>query len=382
MSGKEGKNARAKAWLKGEMRPYRSSVALLAALTAFGAFLSLSFAYLTRFLVNGAFEKDRRTLMIFAVTLAGIVVLRVVLQTTNNYLTERARAKITVGLRNRLFHRALCADYPAFERYHSGDLVNRLTTDVGEVASDSVSILPAVTGMIIQAVGAFAALLTLDGIFTAIYFAGAVVVVGCSALLRKKLKRYHRETVEADGANRAFMQESFSSVLTLKAYGAEERSARKSERILDGYFRKRMQRNRLRSLTGGAFSLIGSAGLLFAVIWYGVRVMNGTMDYGSILSVVLLLGQIQHPVTAFSSVMPVVYARAASAERLCEIDGLPAEYGTNATKKGRGAELYRSMRALKIERLSFGYEGREEVLDGASAVIGKGETVCLTGSSG
>lgn len=380
MSEKAQKNTQAKAWLKREMLPYRLSVFFLSALTAVGAVLSLSFAYLTRYLVNGAFEKSRRLLIVFAAVLAGIVVARVILQATTNYLSERTRAKITVGLRNRLFNRILCADYLSFEQYHSGDLLNRLTTDVGEVASDSVGILPAVTGMAIQAVGAFAALLTLDRIFTAIYFAGAVVVVGASVLLRKKTKQYHRETVEADGENRAFIQESFSSALTLKAYDAETRSTEKSEKILGKYFRKRMRRNRLRTVTGGAFSLVGSAGLLFAVIWYGVRVMNGSMDYGSILSVVLLLGQIQHPVTTFSSVMPLLYARTASAERLCEIDGMPRE--DRATVKEDPETLYQSMSAIRIDRLSFGYDGREEVLADASAVIGKGETVCLTGNSG
>ena len=55
-----------KAWLKREMRPYRPFILFLTALTVAGTLLSLAFAYLTRYLVNSASEKDGKRLILFA----------------------------------------------------------------------------------------------------------------------------------------------------------------------------------------------------------------------------------------------------------------------------------------------------------------------------
>ena len=229
-----------KAWLKREMRPYRPFILFLTALTVAGTLLSLAFAYLTRYLVNSASEKDGKRLILFAVILLSTLLLRILVQTAVKYLSEKGRAKISVELKNKLFFRTLRADYASFEKYHSGDLLNRFDSDVTEVAADSVNIFPAVAGMIVQCVGAVAALLTLDPLFTAIFVAGAAVVGILTALFRRKVMSYHREMTEAKGESRAFMQESLTSALTLKAYGTEEKSAEKSRGLLDIYYRKRI----------------------------------------------------------------------------------------------------------------------------------------------
>lgn len=367
-----------KAWLKREMRPYRPFILFLTALTVAGTLLSLAFAYLTRYLVNSASEKDGKRLILFAVILLSTLLLRILVQTAVKYLSEKGRAKISVELKNKLFFRTLRADYASFEKYHSGDLLNRFDSDVTEVAADSVNIFPAVAGMIVQCVGAVAALLTLDPLFTAIFVAGAAVVGILTALFRRKVMSYHREMTEAKGESRAFMQESLTSALTLKAYGTEEKSAEKSRGLLDIYYRKRMKRARFTAGMSGVFSLLGNAGFIFAVIWCGVGIMRGTTDYGSILSIVLLLGQLQHPVSAFSSVMPLVYARAASAQRLCELEEIPPEPQGSSDI----GPLYAGLeRFIVEERITFDY-GRERLFCGASAEIEKGSVVCITGGSG
>lgn len=92
-----------KAWLKREMRPYRPFILFLTALTVAGTLLSLAFAYLTRYLVNSASEKDGKRLILFAVILLSTLLLRILVQTAVKYLSEKGRAKISVELKNKLF---------------------------------------------------------------------------------------------------------------------------------------------------------------------------------------------------------------------------------------------------------------------------------------
>lgn len=368
-----------KAWIKKELRSYRTFVFFLAFCTAFATLLSLAFAYLVRYLINSAAGGESKKLWTFAAVLLGVLLLRIALQTVTGFFSEKLRAKIVTELRVRCFSKILRSDYAKVQGYHSGELLNRLTSDIQEVATDTVGLLPAIVGMIVQCVGAIAALLTIDPLFTAIYVVCGGIFALITAFFRKQIKKRQKAVLEADGATRAFMQEGVSSVITLKAYGAEEKTKEKAQSFANTYYQKRMSRNYLRSSMGAIFSLLSNFGLIFAVVWCSVSVLGGNDDYGSILSVILLLMQLQHPLTSFSSLVPVYYARIASGERLQELDELPCEDLSNTDCDF--AKMYADMQEIDCRNVAFDY-GREGVLFGVDARLKKGEIVCLTGASG
>ena len=377
---KENVSQKGKLWLKKEMRPYRAFVLFLTLVAVVTTALSLAFAYMVKYLINSATAKNARALWIFSAVLLGVLLLRITLQTVSGYLAEKLRAKIVTELRTKTFSKILRSDYGQLQGYHSGELITRLTTDINEVSVDTVGLLPAIVGMVVQCLGAIVALLTIDPLFTAIYVVCGAIFGGITALFRKQIKKRQKDVLQADGASRSFMQESISSVMTLKAYGAEEKTTDKAKGLGEIYYQKRMKRNTVRTSMSAVFTLLSNFGLIFAVVWCSVSVLVGeTTDYGSILSVILLLMQLQHPFSAFSSVIPVYYARLTSGERLQEIDALPCETLTNDTSNAK--KLYSEMQSLAFENITFDY-GRERVLTNASATINRGEIVCVTGASG
>lgn len=368
-----------KEWIKKEMRPYSAFIFFLTILTVFATVLSLAFAYMTKYLINSATDKRSDRLFIFSAVLLGILLLRIVLQTLSGYWAEKLRASMVAKLRTKTFAKILRSDYAQIKEYHSGELLNRLTSDIQEVVSDTVGLMPSIVGMLVQCVGAVSALLTINWQFTCFYVICGGLFGGISAFFRKQIRKRQKEVLEADGQSRSFMQESIASVMTLKAYGAEERTAGKAQTLSEVYYRKRMRRNTLRSGMNAVFSLLSNFGLIFAVIWCSVSILwYNNNDYGSILSVILLLMQLQHPFSAFSSVIPAYYSRIASAERLCAIDKM-AEESVSEFEKSRN--LYVGLQSLCFENVDFSY-GREPILTGADARIKIGEIVCLTGASG
>lgn len=372
------KSENGKKWIKKEMRPYRGFVLFLTCLTVVSTGLSVVFAYMVQFLVNSATDGNSQLLWIFSLTILGVLLVRIALQTFSGHASEHLRAKITSELRTRTFGKILRSDYAKIQGYHSGELLNRLTSDIQEMSMATVGLLPAIVGMIVQCFGAIAALVTIDPLFTLLYVICGCVFGGVTAFFRKQIKKRQKEVLEVDGKARAFMQEGVSSVMTIKAYGAEAKTEQKAKGISELYYQKRMQRMRLRSLMNVLFSLLGNFGLIFAVVWCSVSVLNGNTNYGSILSVILLLMQLQHPFAAFSSIVPVYYARLTSGERLNEIETLPCE---TIAKNEMEANLYDELQDISMENVAFTY-GRDDVLKNANATIGKGEIVCLTGASG
>lgn len=373
MKGKS-ENKQGILWLKKHMRKYQGAIVFLACLSAVATALSLAFAVLVRYLINSAADGNENGIWIFAAVLLGVLLVRITLNTLAQYLAERQRAKITSELRTQMFGKLLRSDYARLQGYHSGELITRLTSDVQEVSTDTVGLLPSLVGMIVQCFGAIAALMYIDPLFTAIYVVCGGVFGGITAVFRRQIKKRQQQVLVADGASRSFMQEGVASVLTLKAYGAEEKTQEKAGALASVYYQKRMSRNRLSSLMRAMFSLLGNFGLIFAVIWCSINVLHNDGDYGSMLSVVLLLMQLQQPFTSISSWLPIYYARTTSAERLCEIEDIPCE--TIAFEAQEEHPV-----AIELEDVDFTY-GRDVVLSKASVRLSMGQTVCVTGASG
>ncbi len=368
-----------KAWLKKETRHYNGNVYFLTVLSVSVTVFTLAFAYLVRYLINSASEKNETKLWIFSAILLGTLLCKILLKTLSGFFSERLRTKMYSELRTRLFSKILRSDYARVQSYHSGELLNRLTGDVQEISVDTAGLLPTVAGMVVQCLGAIAALLTIDPLFTGIYVVCGGIFAGLTALFRRQIKKRHKEVLEADGKTRSFMQEGLSSVMTVKAYNAEGKATKKAKALSAVYYDKRMRRNALRSEMNFIFTMLSNFGLIFAVVWCSVSVLQGNEDYGSILSVILLLMQLQQPLTSFSSVLPVYYSRIACAERLAEIEDIPVE--ESAKESGEIQKLYDNLTAIHFRNLYFSYD-RDSILKGASNFVRKGEIVCLTGPSG
>ena len=373
---KEQPQNNGKAWLKKEMRPYRASIAFLTFLTVTASLSSLAFAYLVRFVIDNATDRKATLLWTFAAILLGLVLLKILLKTIDAFYAEKLRAKMTAELRTKLFSKIIRSNYAKISEYHSGNLLNRLTTDVQEVVADTVGLVPTLAAMGVQCIGSIIALLTIDPLFTGLYVVCGAAFGGLAALFRRQLKKRQKDVLQADGDHRAFMQEGVSSTMTLKAYGAENKTTEKASIFAQKYYGKRMKRNTLRSFMSALFSLLSNSGLILAVVWGGVSVYNGNKDFGEILSVILLLMQFQQPLTGFSAVIPAYYSRIASGERLAEIDDIPSETIADGLDFN-----YNDLSKIRFANVTFSY-GRDIVLNQANVEITKGDIVCLTGASG
>ncbi len=372
---KKQTEAKGKIWLSHNISKYRPSVWALAIMTVFATVCSVGFAYLSGSLVDSATDGNRQKLIILAGVVLGLLILRIFLRAIINYVAERCRATVVTDLRCKLFKKVLKSDYASIKDYHSGDIITRITVDASEIASTTVSILPQTLGMIVQIIGALIALFFIDVWFTLFFVVGGAVLIGISAFFRKKTKWYYKEIVSADSQSRSFMQESVVSSLTVKAYGAEEKTAKKAENILSSYKNRRLGRAKLTSFIGVLYSVVTNLGLVLAIIWCSFGIMNG-MAYGAVLSIVLLMEQLQRPLNTVSSIMPAYYSRQASAERLCEIDNFENEQIVDKTLLD-----YSQITALNVENVEFSYD-KDIVLDNVNLCFKKGEFACIHGVSG
>lgn len=369
---RETANLSVNAFIREKTKEYYGRIALLALLSLVTACLSLGFSYSAKYIVNSA-ETGKNVALAITVSLT-LLLSRILLGSVYNYGSSKLRARIVKKLRNELFSDVVNADALKMGPMHSGELINRFTSDVNEVASDTVYIIPTAVGVVARLVGTLALLFVVDAAFALIFLVGSLLTMGVVALYRKKIRRYRKETLETDGAVRSFVQESVSASVTVKAYNAEKNVIRRETGLDDAYYRAVMKRNLLNSVMSGVYSLIGNAGLIFSIIYFGVGgALSASVDYGAALTVILLLLGVQQPINSLSAVVSARYTLSVSASRLKEVSDIEK---TPADKS-----IIDDFEYIELKNVGFSY-GTRETLKGLSFSLKKGEKVCVYGDSG
>ncbi len=376
---KKGKKSGALSWLLKNSKGQHGKIVCLVFANALFSVLSVAFAFAVKEVVDGAVYRDRDKLVFGIVFIISIVVLQFVFRLITNGLSEHIKGKLEMGYKSAVFASVLKKKYSEVKKFHSGELMNRLTADVSVIADGVTSIVPSVVSSAVRLVCAVIALVALDWVFAVAFVVAGVLVFATLGILRGKLKSLHKKSLETDGEVRSFMQESLENVLALKVFSVNDKIEKRSDELQSKNFKVKMRRKNYAVFGSATYNLIFSAGYLFALIYGGISIFTGSgLGYGDLSAILQLVNNVQVPFAALSSAFPKYYATIASAERLMELENLEDE-PTSSPVDAR--EFYKGLRSVNISSVDFSY-GREQVLNGADAVINKGDFAAVTGASG
>ncbi len=349
------------------------------------------YAVLLRDLIDAAVAHSRDGMWRSAVVLVLLVLSQLLLRALSRFLREFSASSLENRFKKRLFSCLLRKDYASVTAVHSGEWMNRLTSDTAVVSKAMVNLLPNLAGMLVRLIGALAALLILEPKFAAILIPGGLLLMALTYSFRRVLKALHKRIQEADGSLRIFLQERLGSLLVLRSFGVEERSGELAEERMKKHRAARMRRNHVSNLCNVGFGLVIQGAYLGAAIYCAIGLLNGSLSYGTLMAILQLVGQIQAPFSNISGLVPEYYGMIASAERLMEPEGFEED---EATPRSHG-EIRRfygeEFRALGLRDACFTYQppvrGEEDapmpvVLEQLSLEVRKGEFVAFTGHSG
>lgn len=362
-------------WLLARTKGRRGALAAIIAGNAVFAAAGAAFSLLCRGIIDSAVSGDKGGILGYAAGLGGFVLLQLVLRLVCNSLSEYVRAGMEMDMRAKLFGKLLSAELSSVTKYHSGELLNRMFSDV-KICSDGIAdILPAAVNMVTRLVCAGVIMVFLEPWFAALFIAAGAVVFVVTRFFRGRLKGLHKQVQEKEGKVRSFLQEALESAAVIKVFGAERKMLRQNDRNQREHYKIRMKRRAIGIISGAGFGLIFQAGYVLALVWGAFGIFSGGMTYGTLTAVLQLVNQIQSPFAGLSSLFPQYYAMLASAERIIELENLPEE------QKSAKALDYADFQRLEVSGLRFGY-GEKDVITRADFTLNRGETAALTGISG
>ena len=366
------------------------NIGLLLFLQVFLGMTGVALAWLMRGIIDCAVAKELDGFLAYTAAMVLLVVCHMLFQAGNRFLEEHTRSTLENSLKDRLFSVLLSRDYASVSAVHSGEWMNRLTSDTVVVADGLTQILPGVAGMLVRMVGALVMLLVLVPSLSWLILAGGAILLGTTVLVRRRLKKLHKQVQEADGSLRVYLQERLGSLLMIHAYGREKRMEQEASDRMTEHKKSRMKRNRFSNICNIGFGSIMNFAYVLGAVYCGYGILLGNMSYGTFTAVLQLIGQIQSPFASITGYLPRFYACLASAERLMEAESFAKE--TEERMEQREAERFYEKELVGVEfsEVSFGYRNpsvQEDVndqlvLNQISIQMKKGEYIAITGPSG
>ena len=379
-------------WLSAVTGRAKGLVGLLVVVQTVLSVSSIAFAFVLRRIINMAVDGVQGGFWASLALLVGILLGQIVLSAASRFLSEYTSAAVENRFKHRLFSALLTGDYASVTAVHSGEWMNRLTSDTTIIAGGVTQIVPGLIGMLVRLFGALAAILWLEPRFFWVLVPGGVAMLALTYGFRKILKRLHKNIQEADGTLRVFLQERLESLLIVRTFAKEQQTATQAASLMEQHKAARMKRSNFSNLCNIGFAGAMNGAYLLGIGFCGYGILTGTMSYGNLMAIMQLVGQVQSPFANITGYLPRYYAMLASAERLMEAEAFAPD-SEHPLAEEETLEFYRAkLTALRLEHASFTYQppvrAEEEqppmpvVLKDIDLTIRKGEYIAFTGPSG
>ena len=285
-----------------------------------------------------------------------------------------------VKARNRMqqmtLARLLRSEWRGREAMHSGDVINRLETDVNHVVTFLTETLPSTISTIALFIGAFIYLFQMDTWLAIITVGILPCFILASRFYVKKMRQLTKKVRESDSFVQSLLTETMQHRMLVKTMEADDQMLDR----LEGTQSELRQRVKHRT----AFSVISnlilntgfSLGYLIAFLWGLIRLADGTITFGAMTAFLQLVYRIQSPARDLTKLVPAFVSVFTSAERLMELEEIPEE------KQGEAIMLPAPC-GVKFSDVTYSYSTDEQpVISHANFDFKPGTCTAILGETG
>lgn len=337
-----------------------------------------AFAYLVEPVLKKIFTgKDTGIFFLVPVGIILLFALRGVCRYFYDASIKLAGQMAIQDIRNTLYATTIHQDMAFFQRQATGNLMSCVTNDITTMQE----------GMSQVVTGLFRDVISLVALLGVIFYRNwqlaiiAFVVIPLTAypaqLIGKKIKNSARRSLDVLGGIGNILQESFSGIKVIKAFGLEsrfiERFCNESEKYLK-YYKRFIKYS---SLAMPVSEMITSLGIATVVYVGGNHVLSGRMSASEFFSFIAAMVMLYTPLKKLQSAYNVVQRSAGAAERVFQLlDEQPTILNDE-----HSVVIDQADGIVEFQRVEFSY-GDEPILRNISFCTRRNEMIALVGPSG
>ena len=322
-----------------------------------------------------------KALMVICGVVFAAILLKNLFAYLSMYFLNPIRNRILNDMRSNMYAKILQLPIGYFSEQRKGDIMSKLSNDLGDVEGSTVSVLESVFREPITILLFFVYMIILSPqltLFLVIFLPVAGFILG---RIGRSLKKENKKVLHQFGTLFSTIEETLGGIRIIKAFNAEKKIQRKFEAENELMYHLKNKANRRRDLASPVSEALGVTAVL-CILWYGGRlVLSGdpsfTLNAGDFLAYIAIFTQLIQPLKSLSSASYNIQKGAASIER---IETLINEH-VGIKDLPDAKELKTFSTSIELRNVSFSYE-EKVILKNINLTIEKGKTIALVGSSG
>jgi putative ABC transporter len=364
-------------WLWRMWKGYRTQALMNVAIGLGVVALDLLFVWATKLAIDIATGVDTQFTLKEAIFLlvcfaCGQVGLGICSRWVSAVLGVRAQNKI----QHDLYARLLGSGWRELRAYHTGNLLNRLETDVYTVITLLTENFPSFFTTIVKFLGAFLFLFWMDKTLALIVVVIVPFFVICSKLYMRKLRRLTHVIRDNDSKIQSLLQESLQHVVVIKTLGRQRTMLDRLASLQNLLYRETLRKTKYSTVSSTVINAGFIAGYMLTFTWGTVSLQRGLITYGALIAFIQLVGQIQGPARQLARYVPLFISAFTATERLMELENIRHE-------AAKGDHLLSGRVGLRLEHLTFAYEkGSKKIFDNFSYDFPPQSITAILGETG
>ena len=256
-----------------------------------------------------------------ALVISGTFVLDFCSTWVKNYYGVRAQNR----MQRRMLGHILHSEFQGRNSMHSGDVINRLESDVNTVVNFVAETIPNAVSVFCLFVGAFVYLYSLDNRLAIIIVIMFPLFLLVSKIYVSRMRELSRDVRNSDSMVQSLLQESIQNRILVKTLEGEDTIIDKLTTQHDVLHRKVIRRTKFSVFSSMLVSIGFASGYIVAFAWGALRLAAGTLTYGGMSAFLQLVNRVQRPARALTNLAPQFVSVFTAAERLMILEDVPLE---------------------------------------------------------
>lgn len=335
-------------------------------------------ALVSKSLVDSAVNGETKKLFSYLFLFGIINLITLVSVPISNILLSKASIKLRNSLQKNIYSHVCVSDYENISRYHSINLLNRITSDVGLISSIILEKIPALVSLIVSFFVSFFILIRLSFIVGIIAIISGPILFILNTIISKHVKSLYNSIQVQEVKYTSFIQETVSNLLVIKSFCKEKFSIKYLSKLQEKRVLLAIKGAKITSLSRFTVNLYSSFIYFIIFAWGVINISYKTTTYGTFTAVLQLYTNVQQPILSIADLIPIFAQGTAATERVMEILNLKTEIKQNSL-----VNINTINPQIRFNDVSFSYNySSDYIIKNINFTINSGEIVAITGESG
>ena len=284
-----------------------------------------------------------------SVLLGSVFLVEMLLHILSTWIAAVLGVRAQNQMQKFFFRHLLRGQWNGTEKYHSGDVLNRLFTDVNDIVGLMTEVIPSTLIVVVQFFASLVYLYLMDSTLALILVVTSPAFILLSRIYFRRMRRIVRTIKDSNSAIQSIIQESIGHKMVIKTLEQTDTMIDRLENRQSLLRYQVRQRAKFSILTKTLVNIGFASAYLLGLVWGLFQLQSGVITVGVLIAFTQLINRIQRPMLQMARILPVFVNSLASSERLMELEALPLEPADDPLPLQGGV-------GLRFENVSFRYQ--------------------------